>query len=256
MVRIVALLALAMLCLPLAGPSGEAQSAPPSYDFSAVTTLIQNTVNNQGLEGASLILVKDGRTIYEEYFGSYSATTIVPIASSTKWLSAGAFMTLVDDGIIALDDPVSQYLPEWTGQMGAITMRQLWSFTSGLVDNHACMDDTTTTLANCVEHPDLANRGGDLSSTIIFKYEKGKLLTHAEGTPGGANGDQCRDCTEECAVGGEVGLAEDPALPVGPGLVSGRAPVVPLAASAAIAAVAAVALGAGAWYLRRRFRRS
>lgn len=156
MLRIGALLVLAMLCLPLAGRSDEAQSAPPAYDFSAVTNLIQNTVNNQGLEGASLILVKDGQMIYEEYFGSYSVTTVVPIASSTKWLSAGTFMTLVDDGTVSLDDTVSQYLPEWTGPMGAITMRQLWSFTSGLVDNHPCMDETTTTLANCVEQIRLA----------------------------------------------------------------------------------------------------
>jgi len=156
MLRIIALLALAALCLPLAGRSDDAHSAPPAYDFSAVTNLILNTVNNQGLEGASLILVKDGQTIYEQYFGTYSASTVVPIASSTKWLSAGTFMTLVDDGIIGLDDPVSQYLPEWTGAMGAITMRQLWSITSGLVDHHPCMDDTTTTLANCVEQIRLA----------------------------------------------------------------------------------------------------
>ncbi|MEX0800924.1 MAG: serine hydrolase domain-containing protein [Dehalococcoidia bacterium] len=150
------LIALAAACLASSGSSQDAGAAPPPYDFSAVTTLLQNTVNSQGLDGASLILVKDGQVIYEEYFGSYTETTVVPIASSTKWLSAATFMTLVDDGLVGLDDPVSQYLPEWTGQMGAITMRQLWSHTSGLVDDHACMDDYTITLANCVEQIRLA----------------------------------------------------------------------------------------------------
>ena len=156
MLRIIVPFIFAALCLPLADPAGDANAAPPAYDFAAVTNLIQDTVNSQGLDGASLILIKDGQTIYEEYFGTYTPSTVVPIASSTKWLSAGTFMTLVDDGTVTLDDPVSTYLPEWTGTMGAITMRQLWSFTSGLVDHHPCMDDRTTTLAACVEQIRLA----------------------------------------------------------------------------------------------------
>ena len=113
------------------GPERSAEATPPDYDFSQVTTLIEDSVNTEPLEGASLILVKDGHVIYEEYFGSYSGSTLVPIASASKWVSSSVFMSLVDDGIIGLDDPVSMYLPEWTGQMGTITMRQLWSHTSG-----------------------------------------------------------------------------------------------------------------------------
>jgi CubicO group peptidase (beta-lactamase class C family) len=43
------------------------------------------------------------------------------------------------------------YLPEWTGQHGQITIRQLWSHTSGLAGDHACLADGTITLAQCVE---------------------------------------------------------------------------------------------------------
>ncbi len=154
--RLIGICTLAAACLVLADRPRDARAEAPTYDFSNVTTLIENTVTSQGLDGASLILVKDGQVIYEHYFGSYNAATTVPIASSTKWLSAATFMTLVDDGTIGLDDPVSDYLPEWTGAMGAITMRQLWSLTSGLVDEHPCMDDLSTTLAACVEQIRLA----------------------------------------------------------------------------------------------------
>jgi len=65
----------------------RAQSAC-TYDFTAVTNLIQTTVSQKPLEGASLLLVMDGQTLYEQVFGSYTLNTIVPIASATKWLSS------------------------------------------------------------------------------------------------------------------------------------------------------------------------
>jgi CubicO group peptidase (beta-lactamase class C family) len=149
------LLAPGLAALVMALSSGaqptSAGGPGPGYDFTPVTTLVQDAVTDMPLNGASLLIFKDGASVYEQYFGSYNAATVVPIASSTKWISSSVFMTLVDDGIIGLDDPVSMYLPNWTGQMGTITMRQLWSFTSGLPGDHACLGDQTMTLATCVE---------------------------------------------------------------------------------------------------------
>jgi CubicO group peptidase (beta-lactamase class C family) len=125
-----------------------------SYNFSAVGDAIENAVQTMPLPGASMMIVKDGELVYERYFGSYNAGTLVFIASATKWQSAATFMTLVDDGLIDLDDTVSEYLPEWTGEMGTITMRQLWSHTSGLPGLNAeppCLSSYTLTLAQCVE---------------------------------------------------------------------------------------------------------
>ena len=133
-------------------PNDRVEAGPgPGYDFTPVTTLVQDAVTDMPLNGASLLLFKDGAPVYEQYFGAYNAATAVPIASSTKWVSSSVFLTLVDDGIVGLDDPVSMYLPNWTGQMGTITMRQLWSFTSGLPGDHACLGDQTMTIDQCVE---------------------------------------------------------------------------------------------------------
>src|SRR5262245_29659794 len=68
-----------------------------SYDFSEVTAMVQGLVNSNGLDGASMMVIKDGRVIYERYFGGYDANTTVPIASASKWLSAATLMTLVDE---------------------------------------------------------------------------------------------------------------------------------------------------------------
>lgn len=126
-------------------------AAAPTYDFAPATALIEDAMASVPLTGASMLVVKDGDVVYEDYFGTYTPTTIVFIASATKWLSAATFMTLVDDGSVDLDDTVSDYLPEWTGSHGQIRIRQLWSHTSGLANTHACLDDGATTLELCVE---------------------------------------------------------------------------------------------------------
>lgn len=141
-----------------AGPGpiehARAQSAC-TYDLAAVTNLIQTDVEQRPLAGAALLLVKDGQTIYEQAFGSYTINTIVPLASASKWLSASAILSLADDGLLSLDDPVSRFLPNWTGTRGTITIRQLLSHTSGLPGlldpQPPCLLDTSTTLAACVD---------------------------------------------------------------------------------------------------------
>jgi len=165
---VIAVLALLMLAFRPGAPAAEAD-----YDFSAVTTIVQNTVDSVPLNGASLLMFKDDQIIYEQYFGAYNANTAVPIASATKWVSSSVFMTLVDDGIVTLDDPVSMYLPNWTGQMGTITLRQLWSFTSGLTGDHACLGDTTTTLDACVE---LIRQGGLIAAPGAQFYYGGASM--------------------------------------------------------------------------------
>lgn len=61
-------------------------------------------------------------------------TTLYDLASLTKVLAtASAVMLLVDDGRLGLDDPVSRYLPEFTGEgRDKVTIRHLASHTSGL----------------------------------------------------------------------------------------------------------------------------
>jgi CubicO group peptidase (beta-lactamase class C family) len=126
-----------------------------NYDFSEVTALVENLVNDTPLNGASLMLIKGGEVIYERYFGAYDANTRVPIASASKWLSGATLMTLVDERKLDLDDQVSKYLPDYfTGEKGAITIRQLFSHTSGLppIANDApCLFNPRASMDACVQ---------------------------------------------------------------------------------------------------------
>lgn len=140
---------------PTATPTVTPTPTPtPSciYDFGPVTDFIQRNVEGIPLQGASLLIIKDGRVIYEQAFGSYTLDTRIPIASASKWPSASVIMSLVDEGILSLDDRVSTYIPSFTGEKADITVRQLFSHTSGLPgDDVGCLSNQSIRLAECVE---------------------------------------------------------------------------------------------------------
>ncbi len=73
------------------------------------------------------------------------------IASGSRWLAAATIMTLVDDGLLGLDDLVSRYVPGIGGNVGHVTLRQLLSHTSVLPAYHLSLDDSSITLAECVD---------------------------------------------------------------------------------------------------------
>ena len=63
-----------------------------------------------------------------------SVNHVFQFASITKQFTAAAVLTLVDDGRVALDAPITRYLPDAPVRGQAITVRQLLSHTSGLPD--------------------------------------------------------------------------------------------------------------------------
>src|SRR5947209_8556582 len=49
--------------------------------------------------------------VYKNELGDFTASTIAPIASSSKWLTAALVMQFIDEGKLSLDDKVSKYIP-------------------------------------------------------------------------------------------------------------------------------------------------
>jgi len=103
------------------------------YDLGAVTEAFTNTLAQAGIANGSLLILKDGQKLHELYAGIFDPNTLRLIASSTKWLSAVVIMSLVDDGLMSLDDTAAKFFPaHYTGQKGTMTIRQMFSHTSGL----------------------------------------------------------------------------------------------------------------------------
>lgn len=134
------LLAIAIVC---------AGTRAIAADFSEVSAYIDSAYQRAGLPGAAIQIWKDGEILHEEFFGDYTPDTVVPIASASKWLCAATVMSVVDDGLIDLDAPVSRYLDSFTGDFGTMTVRQCLSLSSGL-DEHLDVWPWRTTMEEYV----------------------------------------------------------------------------------------------------------
>src|SRR5262249_23970960 len=106
--------------------------------------LLESEVNAKRLGAAAVVAGRNGKVVLSRGFGkqtpdasspSVTADSIFLFASITKPVTAAALMLLVERGLVTLSDPVSRYLPEFTGEARhKITVRNLLSHTSGLPD--------------------------------------------------------------------------------------------------------------------------
>ena len=67
------------------------------------------------MPGISLLLAHRGEVIFKEAFGNLKLDQKVQMASSAKPVTATLLTILVDQGKLALDDPIEKYLPEFKG---------------------------------------------------------------------------------------------------------------------------------------------
>ncbi len=123
----------------------HSQSSPTSaafhaYDFTPVEQLLRDSLKNFD-GGCSVLLMQNGRVIYEKNFGTMNADTVIPVASASKWLAGALLMTFVDEGKLALRDPASKYLQYLVGTKAGITVQQLFAHTSGYAGEIAVMRD-------------------------------------------------------------------------------------------------------------------
>ncbi len=123
-----------------------------------------------GLPGVSLLVMQHGKLVEQEAWMAYDLDTVVPIASASKWLTAATIMTLVDEGKVSLDAPISTYLDFAKGKFGTITLRQLLSLTSGIRsdDDIPCYKDQTVTLQDC--NRQIATLPLESEPGVAFRY--------------------------------------------------------------------------------------
>ena len=85
---------------------------------------IDDWVGPQGPPGVGAVVWSRGDVIAERYAGESApgrpvrADTLFPLASVTKPITAATAMTLVDDGLLSLDEPVGRLVPEFRAGPG------------------------------------------------------------------------------------------------------------------------------------------
>lgn len=167
---------LLLISLLLVSPRSLSAQSPP-LNFASVDSLLQDSISVIG-GGAALMVVQNGRTVYKKSFGSYlTPDTLLPIASATKWLSAGVMMSLVDSAKLSLSDSIGRFLPNYVGTRRSITVRQLFSHTSGLARTDEAIEDGLITLAQAVDS--IARLPIDTLPGAVFAY--GGVSMHVAG---------------------------------------------------------------------------
>ncbi len=125
--RCAALVAAVSFAAPLS--AAAVQLGPPPHavlsreKLSAIDDFINGEIASGNIPGAIVLIQHHGQPVYFKCFGKrdvekaapMTADAIFPIHSVTKTITSAAAMMLVDRGKIALDDPVSKYIPSFAG---------------------------------------------------------------------------------------------------------------------------------------------
>ncbi len=127
------------LALACGGGSSSGASASANDPWAPVTAAIQAN-QSQFPNGMCVEVMTPAGVVYSQNFGGMTNTTLVPVASASKWVSSTVILRLVDAGVFphGLDTKTSELLVDantsqpWSGNMGNITLRDLLSFTSGI----------------------------------------------------------------------------------------------------------------------------
>src|SRR6202012_20660 len=105
-----------------AAPFGPRPGAELSIEkLSPIADFINGEVAAGRIPGAIILIQRHGKPIYFQRFGKrdpnagtpMTKDAIFPIHSGTKTITSAAAMSLIGDGKIALDDPVSKYIPSF-----------------------------------------------------------------------------------------------------------------------------------------------
>jgi CubicO group peptidase (beta-lactamase class C family) len=119
-------------------------AAPLAAQFDRLDAIVQAGVARGVYPGAAVVVGTSSAILHARGYGhfTWSSASAVPSADSTLWdvasltkvvATTGAVALLVDRGRLALDAPVSRYLPRFTGNgRERVTVRMLLAHTSGL----------------------------------------------------------------------------------------------------------------------------
>lgn len=130
---------LAAFSLLVAQTPGTPAQEPDA--LAKLNQLVQSLVDEEEIVGAELLVIQDGKPILHEAYGWRDRESELPMAtgsvfcvrSMTKPLIGASILMLVEEGLLHLDDKISEYLPYFDEEATRdITIEQLLMHTSGL----------------------------------------------------------------------------------------------------------------------------
>jgi CubicO group peptidase (beta-lactamase class C family) len=130
-------LALVLAVPALAKPPATATAPDP---LAKTLDVLLTKLYAADAPGAAVIAVRDGRTVLRKAYGMADLELGVPlqpdmvfrIGSMTKQFTAVAILMLVEEGKLAVSDPITKFLPDYPTGGKTITVEHLLTHTSGI----------------------------------------------------------------------------------------------------------------------------
>ncbi|HVI46863.1 MAG TPA: serine hydrolase domain-containing protein [Chitinophaga sp.] len=102
-------------------PATPASAGMSAERLNRIDTTIQQYIRKGYVNGVTAMVIRDGKIIYNKAFGYDDISKKTPektdnifrIASQTKAITSVAVMMLYEEGKFMLDDPISEYIPEF-----------------------------------------------------------------------------------------------------------------------------------------------
>jgi len=132
----------AILTFALQAATSTAVVQPTPSWLPRVDRFVGEQMQEQRVPGISLAIVKDGSLVVAKGYGESNVEHHVPVTAETifqsgsvgKQFTAAAVMLMVEEGRLALEDPITKYLPDAPASWKPIRVRHLLTHTSGIPD--------------------------------------------------------------------------------------------------------------------------
>src|SRR5437870_3188102 len=136
--RLQTALTLAILLLTLSSHSAKSEGEVKTAELDALF----ETYSRPDSPGASVMVIHNGKIVAAKGYGLANLETKTPcgtntnfrLASVTKQFTAMAVLILADQGKLKLDERLTDFFPEFPAYGKQITVHQLLTHTSGLLD--------------------------------------------------------------------------------------------------------------------------
>lgn len=135
---------LVLLGAPMAGASAAPAavgSHPTHQSLAAAIDAAIGAHYKANEPGATVIVVKDGKTVFRKAYGMadtaaqkpMSPDMVLRLGSITKQFTATAILMLAEEGKLALTDDITRFFPDYPSGGKRITVEHLLTHTSGIV---------------------------------------------------------------------------------------------------------------------------
>ncbi|HXC58630.1 MAG TPA: serine hydrolase domain-containing protein [Steroidobacteraceae bacterium] len=111
--------------LPTAKPESVGMS---TERLARIDPMIERYITNGQIVSAVTVVLRDGKVVQNKAYGYQDPDARAPLrsdalfrlASQSKPITAVAILSLVDEGLVRLSDPVSRFIPEFRGSRVAV----------------------------------------------------------------------------------------------------------------------------------------